>query len=117
MVIREGRRFIGRLLLLLQGPTLPSNTKVALPEGARQDLQWWLTYGPHINTKTLFTLPPLPLESVFLVDGRVDSSGPSSVGGLNYHTKEFFSMIVPDSFHRKPIHIIKAIALVAASKL
>ena len=38
MVIREGRRFIGRLLLLLQGPQLPSNTVVPLPEGAKQDI-------------------------------------------------------------------------------
>ena len=117
MVVREGRRFIGRLLLLLQGPPLPSNTTVLLPDGAKQDLLWWLTYGPHLNTKTLLTLPPLPLTSVFLVDGRVDQNGPSSVGGLNYHTQEFFSMIVPDAFHNKPIHIIEAVALLAASRL
>ena len=76
MVIREGRRFIGRLLLLLQGPTLPAQTPVPLPQGAREDLVWWLTYGPRLNTKALLTLPTLPLESVFLVDGSCDSSLP-----------------------------------------
>ena len=117
MVIREGRRFIGRLLLLLQGPPLPSQTPVPLPEGAKEDLQWWITYGPKLNTKTLLIPPKLPLESVFLVDGRIDSTSPPSVGGLCYHSKEFFSMEVPPSFNNEPIHIIEAIALLAASRL
>ena len=117
MVVREGRRFIGRLLLLLQGPHLPSNTLVVLPDGAREDLGWWLTYGPLLNSKTLISLPPLPLTSVFLVDGRVDPGSPPTVGGLNYHTKEFFSMYVPPVFHNQPIHVIEAIALLAASRL
>ena len=117
MVIREGRRFIGRLLLLLQGPTLPAHTHISLPEGACDDLKWWLTYGPKLNAKTLISLPHLPLQSVFLVDGRACGSSPPSVGGLCYHTKEFFSMTVPPEFHDKPIHIIEAIALLAASRL
>ena len=117
MVIREGRRFIGRLLLLLQGPPLPANTLVKVPETAKQDLEWWLTYGPRLNSKTLLSLPPLPLTSVFLVDGRVDPHCPATVGGLNYHTKEFFSMQVPDAFQSQPIHIIEAIVLLAASRL
>ena len=117
MVVREGRRFIGRLLLLLQGPPLPANTLVDIPESAKQDLQWWLIYGPHLNAKTLLSLPPLPLTSVFLVDGRVDPNLPATVGGLNYHTKEFFSMSVPDNFENSPIHVIEAIVLLAASRL
>ena len=116
MVIREGRRFIGRLLLLLQGPQLPSNTVVPLPDGAKQDIKWWLTYGPRLNTKALLSLPLLPLSSVFLVDGRRDSSGPASVGGLNYHSKQFFSMTVPPEFYDEPIHVIEAIALLSASR-
>ena len=117
MVVREGRRFIGRLLLLLQGPHLPSNTLVLLPDGAKEDLGWWLTYGPHLNSKTLISLPPLPLTSVFLVDGRADPGSPPSVGGLNYHTREFFSMTVPSRFYNEPIRVIEAIALLAASRL
>ena len=112
MVIREGRRFIGRLLLLIQGPQLPANTPVSLPDGAKEDIQWWLTYGPKLNSKTLLSLPSLPLTSVFLVDGRVDPGSPPSVGGLCYHTKEFFSMTVPSFFYDKPIHIKEAIAQV-----
>ena len=117
MVVREGRRFIGRLLLMLQWPQLPSNTLVVLPDGAKEDLGWWLTYGPLLNSKTLISLPSLPLTSVFLVDGRVDQNSPPTVGGLNYHTKEFFSMYVPENFHNEPIHVIEAIALLAASRL
>ena len=117
MVVREGRRFIGRLLLLLQGPPLPANTPVQVPDSAKQDLEWWLTYGPKLNAKTLLSLPPLPLSSVFLVDGRVDPSQPATVGGLNYHTKEFFSMSVPANFENEPIHVIEAIVLLAASRL
>ena len=117
MVVREGRRFIGRLLIMLQGPPLPSNTLVPLPEGAREDLSWWLTYGPKLNARTLLTLPTLPLQSVYLVDGRVDPHAPSTVGGLNYHTREFFSMVVPNVFEDEPIHVIEAIALLAASRL
>ena len=117
MVVREGRRFIGRLLLLLQGPPLPPSTRVPLPEGAKDDLKWWLTYGPFVNSKTLITLPPLPLKSVFLVDGRRDSESLPSLGGLCYHTKEFFIMKVPIEFESSPIHIIEAIALLAACRL
>ena len=110
MVIKEGKGFLVRLLLLLQGPSLPPNTLVVVPEGARQDVQCWLICGPH-NTKTLFTLPLLPLASVFLLNWRVDCEGPSSVGGLKYHTQQFFSMTVPESFHYELVHIIEAIAL------
>ena len=118
MVIREGRRFISRLLLLLQGPILPGNTVVNLPDGAKEDLQWWLIYGPKLNAKTLITLPTLPLTSVFLVDGRVSNGNhPPTVGGLCYHTSEFCSMVVPQIYHDEPIHIIEAIALLAASRL
>ena len=117
MVIREGRQFISRLLLLLQGPVLPSHTKVTLPDAARDDLQWWLTYGPKLNTRVLISLQTLPLTSVFLVDGRSDPDGLASVGGLCYHTKEFFSMLVPQLFKDEPIHVIEAIALLAACRL
>ena len=117
MVIREGRRFLSRLLLLLQGPPLPANTVVPIPDGAKKDLRWWLTYGPRLNSKTLLTLQTLPLTSVFLVDGRVGTGSPPTVGGLCYHTSEFFSMEVPSCFHHQPIHIIEAIALLAASRL
>ena len=117
MVIREGRRFIGRLLLFLQGPQLPSSTRVVLPEGAKEDLRWWVIYGPRLNTMTLITMPKLPLESVFLVDGCKLSNSSPSVGGLCYHTKEFFSMPVPSQFIDQPIHVIEAIALLAASRL
>ena len=118
MIIREGRRFIGRLLLLLQGPPLPAHVPVPLPVGAKEDLLWWLRHGPQLNHKTLITLTNLPLTSVFLVDGRGSSKDlPPSVGGLCYHTCQFFSMVVPEQFYQVPVHVIEAIALLAASRL
>ena len=87
MDVREGRRFIGQLLLLLQGPPSPPNTLVQVYDSAKQDLEWWITNGPKLNAKTLLSLPPLPLTSDFLVDGTVDPNSPVTVGGLNYQTK------------------------------
>ena len=56
MIIREGRRFIGRLLRLLQGPPLPSNIRVPLPLDAKEDLLWWVRHGPQLNTKSLISI-------------------------------------------------------------
>ena len=116
MIIREGRWFIGQLLLLLQSPPLPSHVPVPLPCGAKEDLLWWLRHGPRLNHKTLITLNKLPLTSVFLVDGHGCSKDlPPSGGFICYHTHQFFSMVVPEQFHEEPIHVIEAIALLAIS--
>ena len=120
MVIREGRRFIGRLLLLLKGPHLPPQARVSLPDGARADLRWWQTYGPRLNSSTLIQPPLLPLTSAFCVDGcggQIDSGVSPSVGGLCYLTRTFFSQTVPAVYFYEPIHIIEAIVLLAACRV
>ena len=118
MIVREGRRFIGRLLTLIQGPVVPPSQFIALTEDARLDLQWWLLHGPSLNARTLITLPTLPRESVYLVDacGKQGDRVPS-VGGLSYHHKEFFAMPVPVKFQDSPIHVLEAVVLLAASRL
>ena len=104
--------------MLLQGPPLLPLVPVPLPQGARDDLLWWVHHGPRLNSKTLISLPTLPRESAFLVDGRGSSADcPPSLGGLCYFTKQFFSMLAPPEFHEEPVHIIEAVALLAACRL
>jgi hypothetical protein len=118
MVITEGRAFIGRLLSLLRGPPQPPLDLVPLPNGALEDLRWWVRHGPHLNGRALIEPPAPTLTSAFLVDGRGRQAdgGPPSLGGLYYAGKEFFAMTAPARFHTAPVHVIEAIALLAAAR-
>ena len=97
---------------------MPSNLPVQLPQGAKDDLLWWIKHGPQLNSKTLISPPTLPLTSVYLVDARgMSVDQPASVGGLCYFTQQFFSMVAPPQFQNQPIHVLEAIVLLAASRL
>ena len=118
MVIREGRKFIGRLLQLIQGPTQPSHEIVDLPDEARADLSWWISHAPSLNLKAIISPTPLSTASVFLTDGRGSSKdGPPSVGGLCHITKQLFSLTTPPSLHHEPVHVIEAVAVLAAARI
>ena len=117
MVVREGHRFIGRLLSLIQGPQVPPSHLISLTEEAAQDLLWWLRHGPLLNARTVVTMPVLSGEAVILTDGRGKGVGNlPSVGGLCYNSKEYFSMVVPATYHEAPVHVIEAVALLAACR-
>ena len=118
MVIREGRPFIGRLLTLLHGPQRAQHERVRLPAGALADLQWWVQHGPRLNTKALINPPASTVISAILVDGRGMQAGGGrpSLGGICYTTREFFAMEAPPDFHQAPVHVIEAIALLAAAR-
>lgn len=117
MVIRAGRRFVNRILSLLQGPPQPGY--MTLHQGALDDISWWVSHGNSLNCKSLIDLPVLQREARFVVDGRGKSSdGVPSVGGLCYMFKEYFAEDVPgDDVAEDPIHIIEALALLVASRL
>ena len=82
------------------------------------DLHWWSVYGRFVNCRSLFSLPVLSREAVFLVDGRGSSAvGLPSVGGLCYSRKEFFSCEVPERFEKVAVHVVEALALIVAVRL
>ena len=118
MVVRPGRRFINRLLLTIQGIPQPGYVVINLTDDAVADLRWWSCYGRFVNTRSLFSLPVMSREAVFVVDGRgASGSGLPSVGGLCYSRKEFFSCQVPEGFEHSAVHVIEALALVVAVRL
>ena len=118
MVVLAGRRFMNRLLLLLQGPQRPGSTVVILSSGALEDLSWWLIYGRKLNNRVLFSTSRPCERALFVVDGRGRSNdGPPSIGGLCHELMKFFSVEVPQDLYDAPVHIIEAAALLVACRL
>ena len=118
MVVRAGRRFINRVLMLLQGPPKPGHEIVILSEGAKQDISWWTTHGTRLNCRALINLPVAPREAIFVVDARgKTNSGVPSVGGLFYADKEFFSVEVTEEYYNVPVHVVEALALLIEARL
>ena len=57
-------------------------------------------------------------DAAILLDGRGASENDcSSVGGLCYWAKSFFSMRVPAEYRSAPVHVIEALALVTSVRL
>ena len=118
MIIRVGQRFISRILDLIRGPTQPRHAPLQLSVGAQADLSWWLSHASSLNTMTFISPSPVSHTSVFLTDGRgASSEGPPSVGGLCHTARQFFSCVVPPDLHTDPVHVVEAVALLAAARL
>ena len=118
MVIKEGRPFISRLIELIEGqPARPLEPRRLHP-GQLADLHWWARHGPKLNERALIAPPTGPLTSTILVDGRGRQAdgGLPSLGGLCYPIRQFFAMVAPAEFAQSPVHVIEAIALLAAAR-
>ena len=118
MIVEVGRRFVNRLLTVLQGPTRPGGLAVPVTSEMKADLHWWRYTAPKLNTKCLLDPPVFDLSTQYMVDGRgkLGTGEPPAVGGLHFERKEFFSMEVPPSFSQAPIHVVEAVAFLVAAR-
>ena len=118
MIVECGRRFVNRLLTVLQGPARPGGAFVPVTAELKADLNWWRYTAPKLNIKCLIDPPVFDLDNHYEVDGRgrLETGEPPSIGGLHFLRKEFFSQEVPTSLAAAPIHIVEAVALLVAAR-
>ena len=118
MVVECGRRFINRILTLLKVPNNPGMVKVKVTQEAAADLNWWLYTAPSLNHRCVIEPMLLPVDNMYEVDGRgrLESGEPPAVGGLFPELKQFFSQHVPLVLAFQPIHVIEAVAFLAAAR-
>lgn len=120
-VVKFSRVFMGRLLAQLRDmSSTKDHVKVKLEEQSRRDLLWWSRFLRTYNGVSMIMNEeaiPLTLEQLIDTPDKV-CAGDSTPSGLGaWHSREYWSQLVPSHLRGFPIHILEFWAVIVSCKI
>ena len=120
-VVRFSRIFMGRLLTQLRDMTgKRDHEKVRLGDQSRKDLLWWSKFLRTFNGVSMIMNEdaiPLSLEQLLDTPEKVCAGDSTPTGIGAWHSREYWSQLVPEHLRGLPIHILEFWAVIVSCKL